>query len=56
MASKKNDKSVTNCTEKDQKNDIFLSDSKNLENKIEVESHHLDESKGNNNENGFIPQ
>ena len=54
MALKKDGHSADNSDEKFQKDDVSLLDSKNIENKIEIESQTLEASKENNNENGFL--
>ncbi len=54
MALKKNNHSVDNADEKFPKDEISSFDSKKLDKKIGIESQPYKESKGNNNENGFL--
>ena len=54
MALKKNNQSVDNADGKFSKDEISSFDSKKLDKKIGIESQPFEESKGNNNENGFL--
>ena len=54
MALKKNNHSVDNADEKFPKDEISSFDSKKLDKKIGIEYQPIEESKVNNNENGFL--
>ena len=54
MALKKDNHSVDNADEKFPKDEISSIDSKKLDKTVGIESQPFEESKGNNNENGFL--
>ena len=54
MALKKDSNYLGSEKEKSQNEDSSLLDLNNLKNNTEIESQQLEESKGNDNENGFL--
>ena len=54
MTLKKDSNSLDNEQETTQNDDVPLPEFKSSKNKTEIQSHRLEESKGNDNENGFI--